>query len=328
MSVRAADPEPSATAASPSGPGAGSATGTIDCVVPTHGRPRFLRECLESIAAQTLRPRRVTVVSDDDDASGRVVEEFRAAHEGFEVRYLARRGSAPGASASRNAGAETGDAPLLAFLDDDDLWEPRYLEAASARLTDGVDAVVTGIRRFPAPEADALRVPAVGLCPRDAFRSAPHVTGSSIVVRREVFDALHGFDSALPVQNDRDFFLRLLLSGHRYDVVAEPLVRMRLHPGARLTDPSTRRADGILLFLAKHGGQFRRRDRRVLRYISHRTRLSAPTSGPVRFRSALLTAATWSPAGSRQLPFGLARMAGTRVRRLLAAATGGRDDQQ
>jgi len=314
----AADPGSSASGSGSSDRTSPGRAEGIDCVVPTHGRPRYLQECLESVAAQTLRPRRVIVVSDNgDDASERVVEEFRSAHEGFEVVYVARSENGPGASASRNAGAETGDAPVLAFLDDDDLWEPRYLEAASARLTEGVDAVVTGIRRFPAQGKGGLRVPAGGLCPRDVFRTAPHVTGSSIVVRRETFDALLGFDSALPVQNDRDFFLRLLLEGHHYEVVAEPLVRMRLHAGERLTDPTIRRADGILLFLAKHGGQFRRRDRRVLRYISHRTRLSAPTSGLVRLRSGLLTMVSWSPAGSRQLPIGLVRMISTRVRRLL-----------
>jgi hypothetical protein len=115
------------------------------------------------------------------------------------------------------------------------------------------------------------------------------------------------------VQNDRDFFLRLLLAGKTYGVVAEPLVRVRAHAGERLTGASTRRADGILLFLDKHGSRFRARDRRVLRYISNRTRLSAATSLRVTLKSAIRTLATWSPTAGRQLPIGLFRKLSRRV---------------
>jgi glycosyltransferase involved in cell wall biosynthesis len=300
-----------------------SAAHRIDCVVPTHGRPELLAECLVSIAAQTVRPSSVTVVSDDADPRSRdVVTTFAQAHPDLAVCFVPRDPGRPGASASRNAGAQQGHSPVLAFLDDDDLWEPRYLEVALATLVGGsVDAVVTSIRRLPASPGSGPEVPLSGLSPRDVFRRAPHVTGSSIVLRREVFAELAGFDDGLPVQNDRDFFLRFLLAGRTYGVVTEPLVVIRVHPGERLTSASMQRADGILLFIDKHGSQFRASDRRALRYISHRTRLSAATSRRAQLSSAVRTLATWSPTAGRQLPIGLFRMVSRRVGSATASMT-------
>ena len=72
-------------------------------------------------------------------------------------------------------------------------------------------------------------MPAVGQSARDAFRTSPGVTGSSLVVSRAAFEGIGGFDPELPVQNDRDFFLRFLLAGGRYAVVGEPLVPPQPH---------------------------------------------------------------------------------------------------
>lgn len=284
----------------------------IDCVVPTHGRPHFLAECLSSVAAQTSPPALVVVVSDDGDHRSReVVEEFRRAHPQLSCCFLDRSAGRPGASASRNAGARQGSAPLIAFLDDDDLWEPAYLQSAAGALAaTSCDAVVTAFRRFSAAGPGAVVVPDRELSARDVFRRAAGVTGSSIVVRRPVFDDLDGFDVHLPVQNDRDFFLRLLTASASYQVVADPLVQVRDHSGGRLTDASAMRADGVLVFLGKHGWRFGRRDRRVLRYVSHRTRMSSRASTAVRAKSTLLAIASWSPTAGRQIPLGLLRPVG------------------
>lgn len=291
-------------------------TADVDCVIPTHDRPHYLIQALGSVAAQTVRPREVVVVSDvADAASGMVVDQFSSDHPDLECRYVERTESRPGASASRNAGAAVTRSAHIAFLDDDDLWEPTYLETALAALQDQqVDAVATALRRFGVGAGGEVMVPAVGLSARDVFRTSPGVTGSSLVVDRAAFERVGGFDPELPVQNDRDFFLRFLLAGGRYAVVGEPLVRLRRHAGGRLTDPSQMRADGILLFLGKHSESFPARDRRVLRYLSHRTRLSAASSAGVLARSGIGALLNWSPTAGRQIPLALFRT--SRLRRL------------
>jgi hypothetical protein len=198
---------------------------------------------------------------------------------------------------------------VLAFLDDDDLWTPDYLRSARHVLESrSVDAVVTAFERFSATGRGAVISPAPGLTAREVFRKGPGVTGSSIVLKRETFELLGGFDSELPVQNDRDLFLRLLSSGGSYAVQTAASVRIRDHSGGRLTDASAMRADGILLFLDKHGRAFTWLDRRILRYVSHRTRMSSTTSTRQFITSGVRAVCNWSPTGGQQIPLGLWRV--------------------
>jgi len=213
-------------------------------------------------------------------------------------------------------GAAAGASPLLAFLDDDDVWSPTYLARAVARLTAAdADATVTTTQKFSAAGPTSQKVPRPDLDARAVFRSNPGVTGSNIVITRRAFHDLGGFDPALAVQNDRDFFLRFLLAGMSYAVETEPLVGVRQHAGGRLTDGTARRADGILLFDAKHGPAFGWWDRRTIRYASHYTRMSAASSRATFARSAAGALANWSPTAARDLPLGLLRA--DRVRKVL-----------
>jgi glycosyltransferase involved in cell wall biosynthesis len=289
----------------------------IDCVVPTHGRPQYLTEALAAIGAQTHQPVRVTVVSDDGNPASRaVVEQAQSDFPTLEFRFVERADQSPGASASRNVGALVGGAPVIAFLDDDDLWCPTYLARAVECLNaSGADVVVGASRRLSEAGPGKVVVPPTDLDPRTVFRSSPGVTGSTIVLRRVAFDRVGGFDPYLPVQNDRDFFLRLLSAGFRYAVQPEPLVSIRDHAFGRLTDASARRADGVLLFLSKHGPNFSWWDRRVLRYTSHYTRMSAASSPRVFVRSALGAIGNWSPTVARNLPLNMLNVA--RLRSML-----------
>ncbi len=297
----------------------------VDCVIPTHGRPQYLAEALAAVAAQTLAPAEVVVVSDDADPRSRaVVEQARLDHPDLRLTFVERQSGPPGASASRNAGADHGSAPLVAFLDDDDRWAPTYLERAVALLdreppgarrpgragpgADDVAMVVTAIQRFSDSGPGVVITPRSDLDPRGVFRSSAGVTGSSVLVRRTVFDQVGAFDPHLPVQNDRDFVLRVLDGGHRYVVQPQPLVEMRDHGHGRLTDASARRADGVLLFLAKHGSRFSWWDRRILRYTSHYTRMACARSRKDFIGSACGALVNWSPTVARNLPLRLFRV--------------------
>ena len=289
----------------------------VDCVIPTHGRPHYLHEALESVLAQSCVPHTITVVSDDDDLESReVVAGLHPGSVGPRVTFVHRRSGAPGASASRNLGAGAGRSPVLAFLDDDDTWEPTYLEHAVARLThERVDAVVTATQKFSLAGPGAVKVPLEGLDARGAFRRSPGVTGSNILLLRSAFDAVGGFDPSMPVQNDRDFFLRLLLSRVSYAVEPVPLVGVRQHAQGRLTDATDRRADGILLFEAKHGARFSWWDRRTIRYLSHYTRMSAASSRAGFVRSATAALLNWSPTVAQDLPLDV--LHGRRVHKIV-----------
>lgn len=110
-------------------PGASSAQPTISVVIPTHNRPALLQDALASVLSQTVPPAEVIIV---DDASSPPAE-LPECHDGITM-HLLRHEQTRGGAAAKNTGARAARGNLIAFLDDDDLWAPTYLEHASGLL--------------------------------------------------------------------------------------------------------------------------------------------------------------------------------------------------
>ncbi len=104
----------------------------VSVVIPTHGRPRWLVEAVESVLAQGTDAEVVVV----DDASPEPVRLPRDPR----VR-LVRREVNGGSAAARNAGLDASTGPFVAFLDDDDLYLPGRLERGVAALDDACFSV-------------------------------------------------------------------------------------------------------------------------------------------------------------------------------------------
>jgi GT2 family glycosyltransferase len=243
----------------------------VSCVIPTHRRPDFLREALESVVKQTLGVHEIVVVSDvDDPEAAELCREVSAQH-GVRIEYVFDEQTPGGASASRNLGGYRASGTHVAFLDDDDWWDQRYLENGVACLrSSGADIVVTWRNLVNAERVVHGPVMRPGLRAKDVAAISLGTTGSNMLVSREAFLSVAGFDPRLPVKNDTDFFYRLLSAGFRYGVVSEYLVFQRKHSSGQLTGSSPRRAAGTLAYLEKHRATLTLRDRRFLRKTAHR----------------------------------------------------------
>ena len=102
----------------------------ISLVIPTHNRAAQLVAALESVVRQDL-PRdewECVVVSNNstDDTEARFAA-FAAAHPGCGLRLVAEEG--PGVSYARNRGLREAQAPLVAFIDDDERVNEGFLRA-------------------------------------------------------------------------------------------------------------------------------------------------------------------------------------------------------
>jgi glycosyltransferase involved in cell wall biosynthesis len=99
----------------------------VSVVICTRNRPDDLAACLGSLAVQTRRPQQVIVVdASDGDASVAVVERWRAAAGGADVRVIRSR---PGLTRQRNRGVDEAGGAVVTFLDDDVVLDPGYLDA-------------------------------------------------------------------------------------------------------------------------------------------------------------------------------------------------------
>lgn len=137
-------------AALPSGPEALVAT-----VIATHRRPEALCAAVRSALAQSVRDQ-VVIVVDDGAGLPELPEDPRL----FAVSLAANTGTA---GVVRNVGIRLTRSRYVAFLDDDNLWEPDHLARALEVLESpgGPDGIYTALRRVlpDGSEQDVLSVP-------------------------------------------------------------------------------------------------------------------------------------------------------------------------
>jgi glycosyltransferase involved in cell wall biosynthesis len=99
----------------------------VTVVVPAYNGETYISEALSSILAQTCKPREVIVINDGSiDRTREVVATFGSA-----VTCISTENN--GVQAARNLGTEMAQGMWIALCDQDDLWDPDYLES-QARL--------------------------------------------------------------------------------------------------------------------------------------------------------------------------------------------------
>jgi glycosyltransferase involved in cell wall biosynthesis len=198
---------------------------TISVVLPTYGRPEFIRRAARSVLDQTYTDAELIVVDDcsPDPAADAVADLPDGPIPLRVVRHEVNRG----APAARNTGIEHAEGEFVAFIDDDDTWAPekleRQLEVFEASPPD-VGVVYTGQRYTLDDETLEVLTPTTrGDVTRALLSGAPLGTFSTLMVRSSVVEATGGLDERFPCWQDREWPIRL--SQHcRFEVIPEPLV--------------------------------------------------------------------------------------------------------
>lgn len=99
---------------------------TLDIVVPFYNLDGYFKNSLNSLMKQTTTDFTVWLVDDGStDGSTALAKQTAAADHRFSVIELPRH---EGTSAARNAGVAAGQAPLVTFVDADDIVDPRFAE--------------------------------------------------------------------------------------------------------------------------------------------------------------------------------------------------------
>ena len=186
----------------------------LSAVVTTHDVAPWIESALRSIALQARPPDEIVLLDDasSDDTLARV-EASRVP-----VRLLRERFR--NAARARNVAVSHCSGEWIAFLDGDDLWQPEHLTEALALLGSGSDVALLASYREYFEEAGRwgdkapLPVrPGAGLDDRDLYRCyvGPNIgwPTSGLVVRRDRFLEVGGFDETQLRRHDADLFLRL-----------------------------------------------------------------------------------------------------------------------
>jgi glycosyltransferase involved in cell wall biosynthesis len=216
----------------------------VSALMPTFNSERTLGEAIQSVLRQTIGAVEVIVVDDGStDHTVAVAREFEARHPGRVVCVLQNHA---GPYVARNLAARRARGKYLAFLDSDDAWLPDKMARQIAVMEATPDAVLCHTAMVVVDAAGEV----VDIFPLDpryqghcflALLVANRLSTSSVVMRRDVFDRLGGFDEAFPARGDWEFWTRAARCGP-ITAVSEPLVRYRVHPGRMSLDTDRMRS--------------------------------------------------------------------------------------
>ena len=118
---------------------------SISVCICTHNRPRYVRDCLDGLARQTVPAGTFEILIVDSGSTGHAVNELAAlAGETPNARLI--RLDRPGVSIARNAGADAATGDYIAFIDDDAIPTTDWIEQIRAAITalGGVPALLGG----------------------------------------------------------------------------------------------------------------------------------------------------------------------------------------
>lgn len=174
------------------------ATAKVGVVVPMYNAAATIAETLESVCAQTYSALDIVVV---DDGSTDTCADIVCALADKDDRIRLVRQANSGVAAARNRGAQETVADYLAFVDADDVWAPDKI-ALQMELVEGRDPALVYCWFIHINEHSQVF----------PFRYNPQIAddvrkfmarknfvgnGSSMLVPREIFESVGGFNSCL-----------------------------------------------------------------------------------------------------------------------------------
>jgi GT2 family glycosyltransferase len=188
----------------------------------------MLVEALQTAARQTHLELELVLVRDGGDL---LSAEARAQLDRLEfpVRVLEHDDPPHGLARSRNLGIEAARAEAIAFLDDDDLWEPDHLK----RLSDlfdrdfEADVVYSDARISKDGESRVL----AQAFQRAVFQRDSFIPPSAFAARRSAFDSHGLFDTEIPYSEDWEWLLRVVKAGGKIVRAPGVTATIRIHPG-------------------------------------------------------------------------------------------------
>ncbi len=204
----------------------------VTVIIPVRDDPAGIRQVLVCLKKQTLPGNRFEVIIGDDGSRPDLAPD--TATRNLDVKRVT--GPPLTSYAARNLAARQARGQVLAFCDADCLPEPTWLEGGLAML-EGAD-LVAGEVQFRAPDRPTMW----SLLTIDLFLdqkqnvSLSRGVTANLIVRRNDFENMGGFDQSLPSGGDYDFVGRMVDSG----------ARLRFGPNAVVGHPTMDQARPFL----------------------------------------------------------------------------------
>ena len=215
----------------------------VSVIIPVYNVEKYVAEAINSVLAQTYTNFEIIIIDDGStDRSKEICQQFTD----FRIKIIHQQNR--GLAGARNTGIRHAQGEYLAFLDSDDLWLPEKLEKHVDHLENSLNVGVS-FSRSAFIDQNGKSLGLYLLTEMDGeidlhrmFCRCPVGNGSTVVIRKEVFEAirfqdnLHGsiedfyFDESFRRSEDFECWLRIAIKTNwRFEGIPEALTLYRVN---------------------------------------------------------------------------------------------------
>ena len=230
----------------------------VSVIIPVYNEEDYLRECMDSVLAQTLREIEIICVDDGSaDDSVRILEEY--ARRDPRVMLVKQKNRYAGMA--RNLGMSRASGKYLSFLDADDFFSPVFLEKMYETAENaGADVVICNEKYYDSETGEMSRrekwetMPENHSCfsaddlPDGLFQITNGWAWDKLFRREFILETGLKFQN-LKSSNDGLFVHAALASAERISLLNEVLVHHRLGNGNSVSNTRDRSWESCLLYL-------------------------------------------------------------------------------
>lgn len=197
----------------------------VSIIIPTYKSDRTLKRAIDSCLNQTYKNIEIIVVDDNDPKSNyrknteNIMKEYE---KNKKVKYIKHEKNKNGAAA-RNTGFKISKGEYISFLDDDDIFMETKIEKQVNFLENNLNYHAVYCWRYQ--NNRIIKSNRTGDLSRELLTLEFTPYTSSILLRRECYEVLNGFDEHFRRHQDYEFLLRFF-ELYKIGVVKEPLVKI------------------------------------------------------------------------------------------------------
>src|SRR5438093_705810 len=189
----------------------------VSIIIPAYNQAKFLAQAIDSALQQTHPDLEVIVI---DDGSTDDTSEI-AARFANQIRYIHQDNT--GLPGARNRGIRESKGEYLCFLDSDDFYHPEKIQRQVALLDADprlgfvyCDIITTDEAGQPLAEQCSVNSASRQMSGNifQTLMMAGYFPPHTVMIRRQVLDAVGDFDPPLGGHADYDLWLRVSAAGH------------------------------------------------------------------------------------------------------------------
>ncbi len=181
-------------------------------VIVTYNRPKELLISLNSVINQKFRASEIIIINNHK-------KKITKAILGTSLKRIKIINSKKNlfSAKGRNLGGYKSKFEYLAFLDDDDQWSNKYLLEANKIINNkNPDAILTNVYKSKSKNKIFKKIKNLNI--QECFIRNPGCMGSNLIVKKEKFIKINGFNQYYIPAEDREFLIRMLLNKFKISV--------------------------------------------------------------------------------------------------------------